>query len=181
MCLASPTTKYLHNQWDTYPTSCCTGNVIFQWRVCPALPAQQYNLRSRSVAPNKKFELSGLMTFRSNAAECERDQVGTNTSAGRVLSFVEVSPQPLSISRARQALRQKSAKQSQRRLCLVTTSPPEQHIRGLGSSVGRHLHLWRVEAQATISIRLGLHWAGLTQFWRWLCPQPCMCLGSRDG
>ena len=31
------------------------------------------------------------MTFRSNAAERERDQLGTNASAGRVLSFVEVS------------------------------------------------------------------------------------------
>ena len=50
------------------------------------------------------------MTFRSNAAERERDQLGTNTSAGRVLSFVEVSPQPLSSSGARQALQQKSAK-----------------------------------------------------------------------
>ena len=38
--------------------------------------------------------------------------VGTNTSAGRVLSFVEVSPQPLSSSGARQALWQKSAKLS---------------------------------------------------------------------
>ena len=35
------------------------------------------------------------MTFRSNAAERERDQLGTNTSAGRDLSSVEVSPQPL--------------------------------------------------------------------------------------
>ena len=81
------------------------------------------------LAPNKKFEFSGLMTFRSNAAERERDQLGTNTSADCVLSFVEVSPQPLSISGARQALRQKSAKPSRRRLCLVTTSPPERHIR----------------------------------------------------
>ena len=61
---------------------------------------------------DKKFELNGLMTFRSNAAEHERDQLGTNTSAGRVLSFVEVSPQPYSSSGAKQALRQKSAKLS---------------------------------------------------------------------
>ena len=51
------------------------------------------------LAPNKKFELSGLMTFRSNAAEHERDQLGTNTSAGRVLSFVEVSPQGHNLSK----------------------------------------------------------------------------------
>ena len=44
------------------------------------------------------------MTFRTKAAERERDQLGTNTSAGHVLSFVEVSLQPLSISGARQAL-----------------------------------------------------------------------------
>ena len=31
------------------------------------------------------------MTFRSNAAERERDQLGTNTSAGRALSFIEVT------------------------------------------------------------------------------------------
>ena len=43
------------------------------------------------------------MSFRSNAAEHERDQLGcTNTSVRRDLFFVEVSPQPLSSSGARQ-------------------------------------------------------------------------------
>ena len=59
------------------------------------------------LAPNKKFELRGLMTFRSDAAEHERDQLGTNTSAKCDLSFVEVSSQPLSTSWARQALQKK--------------------------------------------------------------------------
>ena len=122
------------------------------WSVCPSLPAQQYNLRSCSL-PTKKFELSGLMTFRSNAAERERDQLGcTNTSAGRVLSFVEVSPQPLSSSGARQALRQKSAKLSQRRLCLVTTSPPACHTRAWCPWMSR---VWEQCGQASASVKTG--------------------------
>ena len=55
------------------------------------------------------------MTIKSNAAKHERDQLGTYTSAGRVLSFVEASPQPLSSSGACEALWQKSVKQSQSR------------------------------------------------------------------
>ena len=39
------------------------------------------------LAPKRKFELRGLMTFNLNAAESERDQLGTNTSAGRDLSL----------------------------------------------------------------------------------------------
>ena len=45
------------------------------WGVCPALPAQQYKLRLCSLPIKSLTELSGLMTFRSNAAERERDQL----------------------------------------------------------------------------------------------------------
>ena len=57
--------------------------------------------------------------------------------------------------------------------------------------MGRDLHLWKVEAQATISLRLGFHWAaGLTPILemvvpsamhvlveqRWLVVWPCVLL-----
>ena len=128
------------------------------YRECTSHPAQQYNLRSCSLP----IELSGLMTFRSNAAECERDQLGTNTSAGRVLSFVEVSPQPLSSSGARQALRQKPAKLSRRRLCLVTTSPPAWHIRAWCPWMSR---VWEQCGQASASVKTGSPSHHFTKAW----------------
>ena len=71
-------------------TKLCICLLLFQLLFKHAIYfSQQYNLRSCSLPI--KFELSGLMTFRSNAVERERDQLGTNASAGRVLSFVEVS------------------------------------------------------------------------------------------
>ena len=102
------------------------------------------------------------MIFRSNAAERESDQLGTNTSAGRVLSFVEVSPQPLSSSGARQVLRQKSAKLSRRRLCLVTTSPPAWHIRAWYPWMSR---VWEQCGQASASVKTGSPSHHFTKAW----------------
>ena len=127
------------------------------------------------------------MTFRSNAAEHERDQLGTNKSAGRVLSFVEVSPQLLSSSGARQALRQKSAKLSRRWLCLVTTSPPAWHIRAwcpwmsrVGKQCGQASASVKTGSRATISLRLGLQWAaGLTPILEMAVPSAMHVLGEQ--
>ena len=46
--------------------------------------------------------------------------------------------------------------------------------------MGRHLHLWKVEAQATISLRLGLHWAaGLTPILEMVVPSAMRVLGEQ--
>ena len=87
------------------------------------------------------------MTFRSNAAECERDQLGTSTSAGRDRAFVEVSPQPLSSSGARQALRQSSHEGSHLN---DISGHGACKCQGFWSSVCRHLHLLLIKKLDTV-------------------------------
>ena len=51
---------------------------------------------------------------------------------------------------------------------------------GVGNSLGRHLHLWKVEARATISLRLGLHWVpGLTSIKEMAVPSAMHALGEQ--
>ena len=46
--------------------------------------------------------------------------------------------------------------------------------------MGRHLHLWNLEAQATISLRLGLHWAaGLTPILDMVVPSAMHVFGEQ--
>ena len=53
------------------------------------------------------------------------------------------------------------------------------NVQGLGAVwAGMNLHLWKVEAQATISLRLGLHWAaGLTPILEMVVPSAMHALG----
>ena len=68
-------------------------------------------------------ELSGLMTLRLKAAGRDKDQLGTETSAGRMRSL-QPKLQPFSTSGARPAIWQKCARQSRRRLCRAMTNQP---------------------------------------------------------